>query len=221
MLSEHDGKINGSVSTASRAINVAPADQNNLNSQSVVPGTVSSRIENGEVRNGEVLFEIHDNARRLIQFHLTLTNGVLGGDGRTGTEVSKVAVVAIDDRAGLGAGGGGGDRTPPPAFRQQTDSNIGPGVYRVGGGVSAPTLILKTEPDYTEAARAAKRQGVVVLYVHIAPDGAATKINVVKSLGFGLDEKAIEAVRKWRFNPGKKDGLPVTVTATIEVNFRL
>jgi TonB family protein len=95
-----------------------------------------------------------------------------------------------------------------------------PVAYRVGGGVSPPVLISKVEPQYTEEARQAKMQGTVVLYVEVSPDGRATNIRVQRSLGLGLDEKAIEAVRQWRFQPGMKDGKPVVVAATLEVNFR-
>jgi TonB family protein len=91
----------------------------------------------------------------------------------------------------------------------------------VGGGVTAPALLYKTEPEYSEEARAAKYQGTVLLYVEVVPDGTAQNIVVRRSLGLGLDEKAIEAVRRWKFRPGTKDGQPVTVQATIEVNFRL
>jgi TonB family protein len=84
-----------------------------------------------------------------------------------------------------------------------------------------PVVLLKVEPQYTEEARKAKLKGVVVLYVEIGPDGRATDIRVNRSLGMGLDEKAIEAVRQWRFRPAMKDGKPVTQATTIEVNFRL
>jgi TonB family protein len=94
-------------------------------------------------------------------------------------------------------------------------------VYRVGGGVSAPAVLDHPDPEYTEQARAAKLQGTVLLYIEIDPTGKATNIKVQRGLGLGLDEKAIEAVSKWKFKPGQKDGMPVTVQATIEVNFRL
>jgi TonB family protein len=87
--------------------------------------------------------------------------------------------------------------------------------------MTPPLLMHKTEPSYTEAARAAKLQGTVVLYVEVNPTGVATNVKVVKSLGLGLDEEAIKAVKEWKFKPGQKDGTPVTVAATIEVNFRL
>jgi TonB family protein len=94
-------------------------------------------------------------------------------------------------------------------------------VYRVGGGVSAPVLLSKVEPEYSEQARQEKLQGSVQLYVQISPTGNPTGIRVVKSLGSGLDQKAMEAIKRWRFKPGMKDGQPVAVEATIDVNFKL
>ncbi len=92
---------------------------------------------------------------------------------------------------------------------------------KVGGGVSAPVLLSKSEPEYSENARAEKIQGTVMLSVTIGADGLAHDVTLLRSIGFGLDEKAAEAVSMWRFAPGKRDGTPVPVTATIEVNFRL
>jgi protein TonB len=98
---------------------------------------------------------------------------------------------------------------------------VGNGVYRVGGGVFGSVVIHKVDPEYSEEARSAKYQGTVVLAVEIDPTGTATNIRVHRSLRLGLDEKAVEAVKRWKFKPGQKDGKPVTVAATIEVNFRL
>ena len=95
------------------------------------------------------------------------------------------------------------------------------GAYRVGNGVTAPTLISKTEPGYSQEARTMKFQGTVVLRIVVGVDGVPENISVVRPLGFGLDEKAVEAVRQWRFKPGMKDGVPVPVSAQVEVNFRL
>ena len=92
---------------------------------------------------------------------------------------------------------------------------------RVGGGVTAPRVISKVEPEYSEEARIAKYQGTVVLYIEVGDDGLAHNIQLKRSLGLGLDEKAAEAIGRWRFQPGTKDGLPVTVQATVEINFRL
>lgn len=88
-------------------------------------------------------------------------------------------------------------------------------------GVIAPELIQKVEPKYTQEARDAKIQGSVKLYLEVSPEGVPEKIAVLESLEPGLDQNAIEAVKAWRFRPGMKDGQPVRVKATIEVNFRL
>ena len=93
--------------------------------------------------------------------------------------------------------------------------------YKIGGDVSAPVLVSKVEPEYTPEARIAKYQGTALLSVEIGPSGAAHNIQVVRALGFGLDEKAIAAISQWKFRPSIKDGQPVTVQAQIEVNFRL
>ena len=94
-------------------------------------------------------------------------------------------------------------------------------VYRIGGDVSAPVLVAKQEPEYTEEARIAKYQGTALLAVEIGVDGLAHNIKIVRALGFGLDEKAIEAIGQWKFKPSSKDGQAVTVAAQVEVNFKL
>jgi TonB family protein len=115
---------------------------------------------------------------------------------------------------GVGSGNGGG-------VGPGSGGGFGDGVYRAGNGVSRPSLISKVEPEYSEEARKAKHQGVVVLEIVVDAKGNAVTPRVVRSLGLGLDEKAIEAVLKWKFKPGFKDGKPVAVAATVEVNFRL
>jgi TonB family protein len=91
----------------------------------------------------------------------------------------------------------------------------------IGNGVTAPQVRYKIEPEYTEEARRAKHQGKVLLSLEVGPDGYARNIRTLRMLGLGLDEKAIAAVRQWLFAPGLKEGTPVRVQATIEVNFRL
>ena len=117
---------------------------------------------------------------------------------------------------------------PPPRLLQSSVSgsseqqrDTAAKVYIVGqDGVSAPAIVSRVEPDYTEAANKAKLQGNVVLSLVVGSDGAPRNITVVRGLGLGLDEKAIEAVGKWRFRPALKAGRPVPVRATITVNFR-
>jgi TonB family protein len=92
---------------------------------------------------------------------------------------------------------------------------------KVGPGIKPPTLAFKVEPAYSEEARAAKLQGTVVLKIVVDTDGLAKDISVVSGQGLGLDEQAVTAIMQWKFNPGQKDGVPVPVLATIEVNFKL
>lgn len=124
--------------------------------------------------------------------------------------------------SGIGSGiGGGVGSGRGPGVGPGYGGGIGGGVYRVGGGVSAPRAIYDPDPEYSEEARKAKYQGTVVLWTVIGPDGRVHDLRVSRSLGMGLDQKAIEAVRKWRFEPAMKDGHPVAVQVNIEVNFRL
>ena len=124
--------------------------------------------------------------------------------------------------AGIGSGAGGGVGVGKGGgVGGGSYGGFGGGAFRIGGGVSAPVLIYKIEPEYSEEARKAKYQGVVILNVIIDSTGHAVDARVVRSLGLGLDEKAIEAVKQWRFKPGYKDGKPVAVLGQIEVNFRL
>jgi periplasmic protein TonB len=117
---------------------------------------------------------------------------------------------------GIGSGSGGG-------LGPGTGGGTGGGAFRPGtGGVGYPACLYCPEPQYSEDARKAKFQGIVVLQVIIQPDGHATNIQVVKGAGLGLDEKAVEAVRTWRFKPAiGPNGTPVATITPIEVNFRL
>ncbi|MGZ4820828.1 MAG: energy transducer TonB [Terriglobales bacterium] len=123
---------------------------------------------------------------------------------------------------GIGSGSGGGVGSGRgPGVGPGWGGGIGGGPYRVGGGVSAPRVLYQPDPEYSEEARKAKYQGTVVLWVVVGPDGRPRDIKVQRTLGMGLDEKAIEAVRTWKFEPARKDGQPVAVQINIEVNFRL
>lgn len=121
---------------------------------------------------------------------------------------------------GSGSGGGVGSGTGP-GVGPGSGGGIGGGVYRVGGGVTSPHLIYGPEPEFSDEARKAKFSGTVVLGVIVGTDGRTHDIRVVQSLGMGLDEKAIEAIRQWRFEPSRKDGIAVAVLVDIEVNFHL
>jgi TonB family protein len=130
--------------------------------------------------------------------------GSLNGEPREGT-----GTFAMECR-GPDAGAGG------PA-----DAAATPAPMRVGGSVSAPVLLSKVEPEYSEEARAARLQGTVVLDLEVDPSGRATDLLIVHPLGLGLDENAMEGLSQWRFQPGTKGGVQVTVLATIRVIFKL
>lgn len=123
---------------------------------------------------------------------------------------------------GIGSGSGGGIGVGSgPGVGEGHGGGIGGGAFRIGGGVSAPKAIYAPDPEYSEEARKAKYQGTVVLSLIVGADGVPREIRVARSVGLGLDEKAIETVRTWKFEPGTKDGKPVATYATIEVAFHL
>ncbi|MGH9393843.1 MAG: energy transducer TonB, partial [Terriglobales bacterium] len=118
--------------------------------------------------------------------------------------------------AGNSGAGPGGPGTDPNGGG---DCIAGP--CAIGGDVSEPVLVYDPDPEYSDAARKAKYQGTVVVGVIIGADGHVYDPKIVQALGLGLDQKALEAVKLWRFEPAKKHGQPVRVAANIEVNFRL
>jgi periplasmic protein TonB len=135
---------------------------------------------------------------------------------------SGLASNGFGSGGGMGSGRGGGiGPGSGPGFGPGSGGNMGGGAYRIGGGVSPPRILYKVEPEYSEEARKAKFQGTVLLFVIVDEKGNPRDIKIIRPLGLGLDQKAVEAVEKWKFSPGQKDGKPVPVQAQIEVNFRL
>ncbi|HKS75246.1 MAG TPA: energy transducer TonB [Terriglobales bacterium] len=121
---------------------------------------------------------------------------------------------------GSGSGGGVGPGTGP-GVGPGRGGGIGGGVFRVGGGISAPRPLDTPDPEYTEEARRAKFQGTCILGLIVDAEGKPREIRVSRSVGLGLDQKAIDAVRQWRFEPAMKDGRPVAVQISVQVSFRL
>lgn len=120
------------------------------------------------------------------------------------------------DGSGGGLGSGDGRGLGPGS-----GANFGGGVFRVGNGVAPPVVIYNPDPDYSDEARKAKYQGTVVLNVIVGADGRVYNPSIARSLGMGLDEKAIERVKEWKFKPATKDGKPVPVQVNVEVSFNL
>ena len=110
-----------------------------------------------------------------------------------------------------------------PAIAQQPSADKQKAEIATAGrdGVSMPKCEYCPDPEYSQEARKKKYEGVVVVMVVVTTEGKATDIQVFKGPGLGLDEKAVEAVRKWRFKPAMKDGMPVAAKVPIECNFRL
>jgi periplasmic protein TonB len=124
--------------------------------------------------------------------------------------------------SGIGSGTGGGvgpgnGRGVGPG----DEAGMGGGAYRPGKGVTPPRVIYQTDPEFSEEARKAKYQGTCVLGLVVDANGHPTQIRVLSALGMGLDEKAIESVKNWKFEPGKKDGHDVAVEIAVEVDFHL
>ncbi len=123
---------------------------------------------------------------------------------------------------GIGSGSGGGVGSGKgPGFGPGEGGGTGGGIFHVGGGVSPPRVLYQPEPEFSEEARKAKYQGVCTLGLIVGADGRPSNIRVLSSLGMGLDEKAIEAVKNWKFEPAMKDGHPVRVEIAVEVDFHL
>jgi TonB family protein len=123
---------------------------------------------------------------------------------------------------GLGAGQGGG-------LGEGAGSGIGPGSgggtgggpYRPGAGITAPSIQREVRPDYTDEGRRRAIEGEVVLEIVVRADGSVGTVKLLRALGAGLDQRAIDAVRQWRFNPAKRYGTPVDVMVEVSVEFRL
>ena len=122
----------------------------------------------------------------------------------------------IGTGSGGGVGSGGG-----PGVGPGRGGGYGGGIFRIGGNVSAPVCIYCPQPEYSDEARKARYQGVVVLWAVVDESGQVRDVRISKSLGMGLDEEAIRTVKNWRFKPAERQGKSVPVYMTIEVDFHL
>lgn len=141
-----------------------------------------------------------------------------------GDPLSNIVVLSNGPGSGggMGSGGGGGVGSGDgPGYGPGNGGGIGDGSFGIGGGISKPVLIYQTVPEYSDEARRIRFSGSVWLSIVVDTEGRAREIRVIKSVGLGLDEKAIEAVGKWRFRPAMRNGHPIAVRATVDVNFRL
>jgi protein TonB len=116
--------------------------------------------------------------------------------------------------SGLGSGNGSG-------MGPGSGGNYGGGLRRIGGGVSSPVVIYQVEPEFSEEARKAKFMGVVVVNLIVDSKGMPQNVHVLRGVGMGLDQKAVEAVRQYRFKPAIAEGKPVPVELNVQVDFQI
>lgn len=133
----------------------------------------------------------------------TRSNGPgAGGGAGTGSGTG----IGEGSGSGIGEGSGGG---------------IGGGPYRPGSGVTPPSLVREVKPIYSEEGRRRGIEGDVVMEVVVRADGSVGAVRVIHGLGSGLDQRAVDAVRQWRFSPSRRLGSPVDVLVEVAVEFRL
>jgi TonB family protein len=140
-----------------------------------------------------------------------------------GSPLSEVGPVSGGPGGGGGIGSGQGSGVGPGAsggFGKGKNAGA-ESVFKVGGDVTPPELKVRVDPEYPEKARVQRLQGAVLLSIEVWPDGRAHNVRVERGLGLGLDERAVEAVQKWEFEPGTKDGEAVRVGCRVEVIFQL
>jgi periplasmic protein TonB len=133
-----------------------------------------------------------------------------------GVANSPLVGMSLGNGSGTGLGAGNGSGLGPGS-----GGNTGGGPKRIGGGVSQPQLIYSVEPEFSEEARKAKVAGNVLVNLWVDTNGNPSHVHVIRGVGMGLDEKAVEAVKQYRFKPALENGKPVLVELNVEVNFQI
>jgi periplasmic protein TonB len=133
-----------------------------------------------------------------------------------GVANSPIIGFSMGNGSGTGLGSGNGSGLGPGS-----GGNTGGGPRRIGGGVSAPQVIYQVEPEFSEEARKAKVAGNVLVNLWVDTNGNPSHVHVIRGVGMGLDEKAVEAVKQYKFKPAMENGKPVLVELNIEVNFQI
>ena len=133
-----------------------------------------------------------------------------------GVASSPLVGMSMGNGSGSGLGSGNGSGLGPGS-----GGNTGGGPKRIGGGVSAPVLVYSVNPEFSEEARKAKAAGHVLVNLWVDEKGIPTHVRVLRGFGMGLDEKAVEAVKQYRFRPSMENGKPVTVELNVDVTFHI
>jgi len=133
-----------------------------------------------------------------------------------GAPNSSLKGFSMGNGSGTGIGSGNGNGIGPGS-----GGNTGGGVMHVGGGIAPPKIVFQPDPEFSEEARKAKFSGNVEVYLWVDEQGNPSHIRVARGVGMGLDEKAVEAVRQYKFKPAMQNGKPVKVDLYIDVNFQI
>ena len=158
----------------------------------------------------------------MVPKNIQLANNNLPNLGDPRTSVVGPASNGTGANGGMGSGSGGGIGSGGGnGYGPGQGGGYGSGLYHVGGGVSAPTVIYAPEAEFSDEARRAKHEGECVVSLIVDAQGNPQRVQVVRHLGMGLDEKALEAVRQYKFKPAMLQGKPVPVEMDVVVDFRI
>ena len=149
----------------------------------------------------------------VMQPDLRMTNNNMPN---IGAPTSGLAGNSLGNGRGTGIGSGNGAGVGPGS-----GYNVGGGPVHAGGSVKEPVLTYSVEPEFSEEARRAKFSGNVQVYLWVDEQGNPSHVRVIRGVGMGLDEKAVEAVRQYKFKPAMQNGKPVKVDMYVDVNFNI
>jgi len=149
-----------------------------------------------------------------VQKDLKMANNNMPNFGMPNSPVIGTGSMGQGSGTGIGNGNGSG-------LGNGTGGGYGGLLHHVGGGVSAPILTFKVDPEFSEEARKSKTAGNVLVNLIVNAQGRPENVHVLRGVGMGLDEKAVEAVRQYKFTPAMEAGKPVAVELNVEVNFEI
>ncbi len=150
----------------------------------------------------------------VVQKDLKLADNKMPDIGLPNSTLKVGGSWATGSGTGIGSGNG-------PGIGPGSGGNIGGGPMHIGGSVRAPVLVYQVDPEFSEEARKAKFSGNVEVYLWVDENGNPSHVRVVRGVGMGLDEKAVEAVRQYKFKPAMQNGKPVKVDLYVDVNFQI
>jgi protein TonB len=167
--------------------------------------TPPMKLQDAKIRMPEATIE--------VQKDLKMANSALPNIGMP-TSPLVGSSMGNGNGSGLGPGSGSG-------MGLGSGGNYGGGIRAIGGGVSSPELIFKVDPEFSEEARKAKFMGNVLVNLVVDQNGNPRNVHVLRGVGMGLDQKAVDAVKQYKFRPAKEGGKPVAVELNVEVDFQI